>query len=61
MVLISRGQSELVIGDRQTGKTSIGIDTILNLRSEGVFCVYGGVGQKASSVLEVFLALCRRD
>lgn len=61
MVPIGRGQRELVIGDRQTGKTSIGIDTILNQRSEGVFCVYVGVGQKASSILEVFLALCRRD
>lgn len=40
MVPIGRGQRELVIGDRQTGKTSIGLDTILNQRSEGVFCVY---------------------
>jgi len=61
MVPIGRGQRELVVGDRQTGKTSIGIDTILNQKYEKVLCVYVPVGQKASSVLEVFLALVRRD
>jgi F-type H+-transporting ATPase subunit alpha len=61
MVPIGRGQRELVVGDRQTGKTSIGIDTILNQKYEKVLCVYVPVGQKASSILEVFLALVRRD
>jgi len=61
MVPIGRGQRELVVGDRQTGKTSIGIDTILNQKYASLFCVYVPIGQKASSVLEVFLALIRRD
>ena len=61
MIPIGRGQRELIVGDRQTGKTSIGVDTIINQRYEKVFCVYTSVGQKASSVLEVFLSLVRRD
>jgi len=61
MLPIGRGQRELIIGDRQTGKTSIGIDTILNQKEDRVFSVYVGVGQKASSVLELFLALIGRD
>jgi F-type H+-transporting ATPase subunit alpha len=61
MVPIGRGQRELIVGDRQTGKTSIGLDTILNQKYEKVFCVYLPIGQKASSILEVFLALIRRD
>jgi F-type H+-transporting ATPase subunit alpha len=61
MVPIGRGQRELIVGDRQTGKTSIGLDTILNQKYEKVFCVYLPIGQKASSILEVFLALVRRD
>jgi F-type H+-transporting ATPase subunit alpha len=61
MVPIGRGQRELVVGDRQTGKTSIGVDTILNQKYEKVLSVYVPLGQKASSVLEVFLALVRRD
>jgi F-type H+-transporting ATPase subunit alpha len=61
MVPLGRGQRELVVGDRQTGKTSIGLDTILNQKYEKVLCVYLPLGQKASSVLEVFLALVRRD
>jgi len=61
MIPIGRGQRELVVGDRQTGKTSIGMDTILNQKYEKVLCVYVPIGQKASSVLEVFLALVRRD
>ena len=61
MVPIGRGQRELIIGDRQTGKTSIGIDTILNQKEDRLFSVYVGVGQKASSVLELFLALESRD
>merc|ERR1712187_749931 len=58
---IGRGQRELVVGDRQTGKTSIGVDTILNQKFEKVLCVYVPIGQKASSILEVFLAVVRRD
>ena len=61
MVPIGRGQRELIVGDRQTGKTSIGIDTILNQKHKKVLCVYVPVGQKAASVLEVFLALIRKD
>jgi F-type H+-transporting ATPase subunit alpha len=61
MVPLGRGQRELVVGDRQTGKTSIGLDTILNQKYEKVLCVYLPLAQKASSVLEVFLALVRRD
>jgi len=61
MVPIGRGQRELIVGDRQTGKTSIGVDTILNQKYEKVFCIYVPLGQKASSILEVFLALVRRD
>mmetsp|Transcript_78641 Transcript_78641/g.244157 ORF Transcript_78641/g.244157 Transcript_78641/m.244157 type:complete len:491 (+) Transcript_78641:97-1569(+) len=61
MVPIGRGQRELVVGDRQTGKTSIGIDTILNQKYEKVLCVYVPIGQKAASVLEVFLSLVNRD
>jgi len=61
MIPIGRGQRELIVGDRQTGKTSIGVDTILNQKYEKVFCIYLPIGQKASSILEVFLALIRKD
>merc|ERR1712187_746153 len=61
MIPLGRGQRELVVGDRKTGKTSIGLDTILNQKYEKVLCVYLPLAQKASSVLEVFLALIRRD
>ncbi|MCR5303479.1 MAG: F0F1 ATP synthase subunit alpha [Lachnospiraceae bacterium] len=50
MFPIGRGQRELIIGDRQTGKTSIAIDTILNQRESGVICIYAAIGQKASTV-----------
>ena len=50
MFPIGRGQRELIIGDRQTGKTAIAIDTILNQKGQGVYCIYVGIGQKASSV-----------
>jgi F-type H+-transporting ATPase subunit alpha len=53
MVPIGRGQRELIIGDRQTGKTAVAIDTIINQRGTGVKCVYVAVGQKASSVAGV--------
>jgi F-type H+-transporting ATPase subunit alpha len=53
MIPIGRGQRELIIGDRQTGKTSVAIDTILNQRTEGMICVYVAIGQKASSVASI--------
>lgn len=53
MVPIGRGQRELIIGDRQTGKTAIAIDTIINQRGTGVKCIYVAIGQKASSVAAV--------
>ena len=53
MIPIGRGQRELIIGDRQTGKTSIAIDTIINQKTENVVCVYVGIGQKASTVAQV--------
>ena len=56
-VPIGRGQRELIIGDRQTGKTAIGIDAIINQKGSGVKCVYVAVGQKASSVAKVVAEL----
>lgn len=53
MIPIGRGQRELIIGDRQTGKTTIAVDTILNQKSENVVCVYVAIGQKASTVAQV--------
>ncbi len=53
MVPIGRGQRELIIGDRQTGKTAIAIDTIINQKGTGVKCIYVAIGQKASSVAAV--------
>jgi F-type H+/Na+-transporting ATPase subunit alpha len=53
MIPIGRGQRELIIGDRQTGKTAIAIDTILNQKNTGVRCVYVGIGQKASTIAQV--------
>ncbi|MBI2791536.1 MAG: F0F1 ATP synthase subunit alpha [Gammaproteobacteria bacterium] len=53
MVPVGRGQRELIIGDRQTGKTAIAIDTIINQKNTGVKCIYVAIGQKASSVANV--------
>ncbi|MCL2448926.1 MAG: F0F1 ATP synthase subunit alpha [Polyangiaceae bacterium] len=53
MVPIGRGQRELIIGDRQTGKTAVAIDTILNQRGQGVYCFYIAIGQKQSTVASV--------
>jgi F-type H+-transporting ATPase subunit alpha len=53
LVPIGRGQRELIIGDRQTGKTAIAIDTIINQKDKGVFCIYVAIGQKASSVAAI--------
>jgi len=60
MVPIGRGQRELIIGDRQTGKTAVAIDTILNQKSEDVVCVYVAIGQKASTVAQVVEVLRER-
>lgn len=60
MIPIGRGQRELIIGDRQTGKTSIALDTIINQRSEDVVCVYVAVGQKASTVAEATALLSEK-
>ncbi len=57
MFPIGRGQRELIIGDRQTGKTSVAIDTILNQKGKNVVCVYVAIGQKASSVAKVINTL----
>ncbi len=53
MVPIGRGQRELIIGDRQTGKTAVAIDTIINQKNTGVICIYVAIGQKRSSVAQV--------
>ncbi len=53
MVPVGRGQRELIIGDRQTGKTAVAIDTIINQKSTGIKCIYVAIGQKASSVAAV--------
>jgi F-type H+/Na+-transporting ATPase subunit alpha len=60
MIPIGRGQRELIIGDRQTGKTSIAVDTILNQKGKDVVCVYVAVGQKASTVAQVVQVLSER-
>ncbi|MGB3495852.1 MAG: F0F1 ATP synthase subunit alpha, partial [Elainellaceae cyanobacterium] len=60
MIPIGRGQRELIIGDRQTGKTAIAIDTILNQKEEDVVCVYVAIGQKASTVAQVVSVLQER-
>ncbi len=57
MIPIGKGQRELIIGDRQTGKTTIAVDTILNQKGKDVICVYCAVGQKASTVSQVVMTL----
>ncbi|WP_218079639.1 F0F1 ATP synthase subunit alpha [Anthocerotibacter panamensis] len=54
MIPIGRGQRELIIGDRQTGKTTVAIDTILNQKGSGVICIYVAIGQKASTVAQIY-------
>ncbi len=60
MVPIGRGQRELIIGDRQTGKTAIALDAIINQRGQNVICVYAAVGQKASSTARIVETLKKR-
>ena len=57
MFPIGRGQRELIIGDRQTGKTAIAIDTIINQKGQGVHCIYVAIGQKASTVASIVKTL----
>ena len=57
MVPIGRGQRELIIGDRQTGKSAICIDTIINQKGKGVYCIYTAIGQKASTVARIVKTL----
>jgi len=59
MFPIGRGQRELIIGDRQTGKTSIAVDTILNQKEEDVICIYVAIGQKASTVAKIVSTLTK--
>ncbi len=53
MIPVGKGQRELIIGDRQTGKTAIGIDTIINQKGKNVFCIYVGIGQKSSKIAQI--------
>lgn len=61
MIPIGRGQRELIIGDRQTGKTAIAIDTILNQKGKDVLCIYVAIGQKASTVAQIVEKLKQHD
>lgn len=61
MIPIGRGQRELIIGDRQTGKTSIALDTIINQKGQDVVCVYVAIGQKASSVAQAVTTLQEKN
>ena len=61
MIPIGRGQRELIIGDRQTGKTAIAIDTIINQKGKGVNCIYVAIGQKASTVANIVKTLEEYD
>ena len=61
MFPIGRGQRELIIGDRQTGKTTIATDTIINQKGKNVICVYVGIGQKATSIAKVVSTLRKHD
>src|SRR2546426_3273722 len=61
MVPIGRGQRELIIGDRQTGKTAVAIDAILNQKDSGVICIYSAIGQKQSTIAQVVKTLEEAD
>jgi F-type H+-transporting ATPase subunit alpha len=61
MVPVGRGQRELIIGDRQTGKTAVAVDTIINQRGKGVICIYNAIGQKQSTVAQVVRTLEEYD
>jgi F-type H+-transporting ATPase subunit alpha len=57
MIPIGRGQRELIIGDRQTGKTALAVDAIINQKGKGIYCVYCGIGQKSSSVAAIIRSM----
>lgn len=61
MIPIGKGQRELIIGDRQTGKTAIAIDTILNQKGKDVYCIYVAIGQKTSTISQIVSNLEKRD
>ncbi len=61
MIPIGRGQRELIIGDRQTGKTAVAIDTIINQKDSGVICIYVAIGQKNSTIAQVVKTLTEAD
>ncbi|GGW57242.1 alternate F1F0 ATPase, F1 subunit alpha [Alishewanella tabrizica] len=61
LIPIGRGQRELILGDRQTGKTTIAIDTILNQRDQNVLCIYCSIGQRASAVAKMIAVLTEQD
>ncbi len=61
MIPIGRGQRELIIGDRQTGKTAIAIDTIINQKDQNILCIYVAIGQKASTVAQIVEKLRQHD
>src|SRR6476646_6092549 len=61
MIPIGRGQRELIIGDRQTGKTAVAVDTIINQKGKGVICIYNAIGQKQSTVAQVVRTLEEAD
>lgn len=61
MFPIGRGQRELIIGDRQTGKTSIAVDTIINQKGQNVICIYVAIGQKSSTVAKIVSTLKKND
>ena len=61
MIPIGKGQRELIIGDRQTGKTAIAVDTILNQKGKDVYCIYVAIGQKASTVAQIMEKLRQHD
>src|ERR1700687_5141628 len=61
MIPIGRGQRQLIIGDRQTGKTAVAIDAILNQKETGVICIYNAIGQKQSTVAQVVRTLDRKS
>jgi len=61
MIPIGRGQRELIIGDPKTGKTTIGIDTIINQKGKGLICVYVAIGQKQTSLLKIVKVLKKKN
>src|SRR5664279_1517648 len=61
LIPIGRGQRELIIGDRQTGKTAVAVDTIINQRETGVICIYVAIGQKRSTIAQVVKTLEEYD